>query len=142
MGSFPTIEATSLSGERRRLPGDLTEPTVVILAFHRWQQSEVDAWIEELLEAGSPYPILEVPTIGTRYRLARSFIDGGMRAGIPDAAVRERTLTVYTDVGRVLKGLGVRSTDHVVVTLVDPPGTVRAITQGTYDITSAAPFLA
>jgi len=140
--TFPTLEATSLSGRRRRLPDDLTEPTVVILAFQRWQQAEVDTWIEELRGAGCPYPILEVPTIGSRYRLARSFIDGGMRAGIPDVEVRERTLTAYTDVGRVLKSLGFPSTDHVVVTLVDPPGSVRALVQGTYGITSAAPFLA
>jgi hypothetical protein len=110
------------------VPGDLTEPTVVILAFHRWQQTEVDSWIEELQRAGCRYPILEIPTIGTRYRLARRFIDGGMRAGIPDARVRERTLTAYTDVGRVLTALGVDSTDHVVVTLVDPSGSVRALT--------------
>ena len=141
MRSFPALDATSLSGEHRRLPADLTEPTVVILAFHRWQQTEVDAWIEELQGAGCRYPILEVPTIGARYRLARSFIDGGMRAGIPDPAVRERTLTAYTDVGRVLKALGLRSTDHVVVTLIDPPGSVRALAQGTYDITTAAPFI-
>lgn len=113
----------------------------MILAFHRWQQAEVDAWIDGLQAAGCPHPVLEVPTIAGRYRLGRSFIDGGMRAGILDAAVRERTLTVYTDVGRVLETLGLRSTDHVVVVLVEPSGTVRALTQGTYDVPSAKRFL-
>jgi ribosomal protein L30/L7E len=135
------LETTSLSGDHRRLPADLTAPTVVILAFHRWQQAEVDAWIEELQEGGCPHPIVEVPTIGTRYRLARSFIDGGMRAGIQDVAIRQRTLTVYTDVRRVLKALGLRSTDHVVVALVDPSGSVRALVQGPYDLTRAGPFV-
>jgi hypothetical protein len=138
---FPPLEATSLSGRRRRLPADLTASTVIILAFHRWQQTEVDEWIAELHEAGCRFPILEVPTIGTRYRLARSFIDGGMRAGIPDVSTRECTLTVYTDVSRVLSALGLRSTDHVVVALVDPSGSVGALVQGTFDFASSAPFL-
>src|SRR5512139_1815515 len=119
-GAFPELEVTSLDGRRLRLPADLDGPTILILAFERHQQAEVDDWIEELQAAGCPYPIVEVPTIGTRYRLFRPFIDGGMRAGIPDPVVRARTLTVYTDVGRVLAGLGLRSTRHVVVALAEP----------------------
>jgi hypothetical protein len=138
---FPTLDTTSLDGRRARLPDDLDRPTIVILAFQRWQQSEVDAWMEELEALGCPYPIFEVPAIRRRYRWARSFIDGGMRAGIPDPRVRARTLTVYTDVGPMLAALGVSSTDHVVVTLVEPSGTLRALHRGPYAPRAAAPFL-
>jgi hypothetical protein len=138
---FPDLEATSLDGRRWRLPADLERLSVVILAFERHQQREVDDWIAELEALGCPHPIFEVPTIGRRYRWARSFIDGGMRAGIPDAVVRARTLTVYTDVSRVLGALGLRAIEHVVVTLVEPTGEVRALRQETYDRTAAAPFL-
>ena len=138
---FPPLDVTSLDGRRRRLPEDLEGPTVLILAFERHQQAEVDDWIEELEAAGCPYPILEVPTIGTRYRLFRPFIDGGMRAGIPDSTVRARTLTVYTDVGRVLDALGLRSTRHVVVVLAEPSGAARALVQGAFEPGAMAPFL-
>ena len=139
--SFPDLDATSLDGRRVRLPVELEGPTVVILAFQRWQQAEVDAWIEELEALGCPHPILEVPTIGRGYRWARSFIDGGMRAGIADPVVRARTLTVYTDVGRVLEALGLSTADHVVVALVEATGEVRELYQGTYEPRAAAEFL-
>jgi len=141
MVAFPDLEATALDGTRWHLPGDLERPTVLILAFQRHQQAEVDDWIEELQAAACPHPIFEVPTIGARYRLFRGFIDGGMRAGIPDATVRARTLTAYTDVGRVLDALGVRSTRHVVVALVEPSGAVRALVQGSFEPEAATAFL-
>ena len=138
MGAFPAIEATSLDGRRWRLPADLDDPTVLILAFERWQQWEVDDWIRELEALECPHPIFEVPTIGRRYRWMRSFIDGGMRAGIHDPVVRARTLTAYTDVGRVLRGLGLTATDHVVAVLVGANGSVRERYQGTFDTTVGA----
>jgi hypothetical protein len=113
----------------------------MILAFERHQQREVDEWIDELESQRCPHPIFEVPTIGRRYRWARSFIDGGMRSGIPDPVVRARTLTAYTDVSRVLGTLGLRTTEHVVVTLVEPTGEVRALHQGTSDPAAASAFL-
>jgi hypothetical protein len=127
---FPDVDVASLEGSRKHLPEDLEDASVLILAFERHQQGEVDDWISALEAAGCAYPILEVPTIGSRYRLFRPFIDGGMRAGIPDPIVRARTLTTYTDVGRVLRALGLRSTEHVVAALVEPSGEVRALVQG------------
>ena len=133
MSAFPTIEATALDGRAWRLPDDLDRTSVLILAFQRWQQSEVDDWIEELGALGCPHPIFEIPTIGRRYRWMRSFIDGGMRAGIQDPVVRARTLTAYTDVRRVLRALGVQDDQHVVVTKVSAGCAVVLRHQGTYD---------
>jgi hypothetical protein len=133
VGVFPTIEATGLDGRGWRLPADLDRTSVLILAFQRWQQTEVDGWIEELDALGCPHPLFEVPTIGRRYRWVRSFIDGGMRAGIPDPVVRARTLTAYTDVGRVLQALGLRDDQHVVAVRVDPNGDMVRPYQGTYE---------
>jgi hypothetical protein len=138
---FPTMAATSLDGRTVRLPDDLEQISVVILAFQRWQQREVDEWIEELVARGCVHPMFEVPTIGRRYRLARSFIDGGMRAGIPDPVVRARTLTTYTSVSRVLGVLELSSTSHVVVTLVGPDGEVSAMVQGAFDSADADAFV-
>lgn len=139
---FPAIAATSLDGRRWHLPDDLDRTSVVILAFQRWQQAEVDGWIDGLEAMDCPYPIFEVPTIGRGYRWARSFIDGGMRAGIPDPVVRARTLTTYTSVSRVLGALGLSSDGHVIATLVTPAGEVHALVQGVFDEAAAASFVA
>jgi len=45
--------------------------------------------------------------IQTRSRLARWFIDSGMRAGIPDPRVRERTITLYLDKPPFLEALDI-----------------------------------
>ena len=139
---FPAIAATSLEGRGWHLPGDLERISVLILAFQRWQQAEVDGWIDGLEALGCPHPIFEVPTIGRGYRWARSFIDGGMRAGIPDPVVRARTLTTYTSVPRVLGALGLSSADHVIATLVTPAGEVQVLVQGVFSAAGATSFVA
>jgi len=139
---FPPIDAISLDGRRWHLPSDLARTSVVILAFQRWQQTEVDGWIDGLERLACPHPIFEVPTIARSYRWARPFIDGGMRAGIPDRAVRARTLTTYTSVSRVLGSQGLSSDHHVIATLATPEGYVEALVQGVFSGEEAVPFLA
>jgi len=56
--------------------------------------------------------VYELPTLGRRYRLMRSFIDGGMRRGIPDAPVRSATITLYIDEGAVPNGAGCSRVEH------------------------------
>src|ERR1700693_3323588 len=48
---------------------------------------------------------------------ARWFIDGGMTRGIPDAAARARTITVYADPRKVVDNLGLAGTDTIAVLL-------------------------
>ena len=134
---FPTLVAQDLEGTVLELPAALAgDPSVVIVAFERRQQAAVDTWLPWLSELRKRAPrleVYEVPTISRRWRPARRLIDGGMRAGIPDPAVRRRTLTTYTDVGAVLEALELEGTDTIAVVVVDPGGTILWQGLGGYD---------
>ena len=61
----------------------------------------------------------DLPTIGTNYNWMRAVIDGGMKQGIPDRAQRDRTITLYLDVGWFQGQIGTAGHDSVAALLVD-----------------------
>ena len=61
---------------------------------------------------------------------ARPFIDGGMAAAIRNPVILQRTLTIYGDVNRVTRPLGIDDRSTITVLLVDRAGTVRWQAQG------------
>ena len=126
--TFPSIEGKSLAGSHYRLPDDFEgEPTLVLVAFQRHQQRDIDTWIPLALELQEEHAGLrsyEVPVIPRGYRLVSWFIDGGMRAGIPDPAVRAATVTVYTDKPQFLAELGLEDDEAVQIFLLAPDGTI------------------
>jgi hypothetical protein len=66
------------------------------------------------------------------YSLVRPFIDGGMAMAIPSPAVRERTLTVYTNVANVIAALQIRSPETITILLVDRSGQISWRSEGVY----------
>jgi hypothetical protein len=68
----------------------------------------------------------------------RSFIDGGLRAGIPDRAVRAATVTLYIDKSPFRRALGLRDEDRIYVLLVDREGRVHWRTEGAFDAKAGA----
>jgi hypothetical protein len=124
---LPRLEARDLLGAERVIPDDLPRtPVLVVLAFRREQQADVDAWVAALPGA----PVIEVPVIGRRWNAVRGFIDGGMRRGIGDEEVCARTWTVYTDVGAAMRPLGVRDQGRIAVAVSARDGAVRAFARG------------
>lgn len=125
---FPTLLGRDLEFRDRRIPDDLPgERRVVVVAFRQSHQRVVDAWISALEARGIPgLRCFEIPTIGTRWNWARNSIDRGMATGIRDLAVRERTITVYTRLGPVLRALGLRDREHVFVAALAADGTILA----------------
>ena len=107
------------------LPGG---PHVIILAFHQWHQKIVDRWTGPLEAIAEQHPgteVWEVPSMSRGYRLFRSGIDGGMRAGIPDierSASYPHRLHRPVDSG---EGTGLDTLETVHVFVVDCDGTVR-----------------
>lgn len=139
---FPALQARNLNGRTITLPAELGGArNIVLVAFRRWHQDLIDAWfpyLETLLAAHPELRAYELPMIGGLYTLARLFIDGGMAVAIPDPAVRERTLTVYTDVGRARSAPGITSTETITLLLVDRQGRVFWRNQGAYSDERAA----
>ncbi len=75
----------------------------------------------------------ELPVLSSVYGPARWFIDGGMTRGIPDAAARARTITVYTDVRKVVDNLGLAGTDTIAVLIVERSGRILASEVGGFE---------
>jgi len=94
---FPTVSGSNLQRSKFTLPQDLQgELNLVLIAFQQWQQTQVDTWIPFARQLEKDHPALryyELPTIQRLNTLARTFINEGMRAGIPDLVARERTIT-------------------------------------------------
>ncbi len=126
---FPDIPARSLSGRAYQLPHDLEgRISVLIVAFRRWHQSDVDTWVPFLQNLALRSPDLafyELATISRRYGLARRFIDGGMVAGIRNQEILERTLTTYIDLARLTEPLGIDDTESIQVYAIDANGVIR-----------------
>jgi hypothetical protein len=135
--TFPEINARSLTGRGYRLPGDLDgDRNVLVVAFKRAQQELVDGWLPALLALESRVAnlrVYEIPTISGAWSPARWLIDGGMRGGIPDPDARGRTLTSYTDVGRVLKALGLEGPETIAVVLIERSGEIVWQQHGPFD---------
>lgn len=133
---FLSLEARNLNGKRLYLPAGFGGArNVVLIAFRRWHQSLVDSWfpyLDRLMSMHQGLRAYELPLISNLYALARPFIDGGMAAAIPDPKVRERTLTVYTDVGRVTTALGIRNQSTITALLVDREGRIFWRGEGPY----------
>jgi hypothetical protein len=134
---FPQLEGRDLEGLAVSLPEGLPgHPRVAVLAFRRGQQRDVDSWLPWLARRGVAF--FEIPTIGRSWAPGRRFIDGGMKAAIPDPATRRRTITVYTDVGAVLRALDLPGTDAVALLALDSLGEVAGRVLGPFDEPRAA----
>lgn len=140
--SFPALQARNLEGVVHDLPDVFAgDPSVVVVAFERHQQREVDTWAPWLSGLRDRLPGLEVyelPAIKRRWLPARGFIDAGMRAGIPDLDTRQRTLTAYTDVGALTRALRIDSTSTIALFVVARSGKIVWSGRGAYESDAAA----
>ena len=133
---FPTVTSTNLSRRKFALPGDFEgDLNLLLIAFQRWHQRLVDTWIlfagrlEHDYEGVRYY---ELPVIQRMNVLGRSFIDGGMRAGIPDREARARTITLYLDKVAFRSALDLPGEEDIYVLLVDRQGRVLWRAQGSF----------
>ncbi len=133
---FPVVTGSNLQGKSLSLPDAFEgEWNLVFIAFQQWQQGQVDSWIpfaRQLEESQPELRYYELPTIEKRSRLARTFINEGMRAGIPDPVARERTITLYLDKTAFRKALQLPHEDDIHVLLLDRRGQVLWRTEGPF----------
>jgi hypothetical protein len=125
---FPQLRARNLEGLEVELPqGFAGDRNIVAIAFQRNHQSLVDSWVPWFDEHAATDPGLqfyELPTIGRIWAPVRNFIDGGMASAIREPVILQRTLTVYGDMNRVTRPLGIEDRSTIAVLLVDGAGNV------------------
>ena len=106
------------------------------MPFLQPQQFIVNTWMPFANELEAIFPELayyELPTIDTLPALSRTFINEGMRAGIPNAKARERTITLYIDTARFMRAIGIPTKNDVHILLVDRQGGILWRTTGSFD---------
>ena len=125
---FPRVSGSNLQRQKIELPqGFEGGQNLVLIAFQQWQQTQVDTWLRFARQLEDSHPTMryyELPTIRQLNALARTFINEGMRAGIPDPVARERTITLYVDKGAFREALQLSSEQEIQVMLVDRQGKV------------------
>jgi hypothetical protein len=133
---FPHVETANLAGRNYSLPHDFEgERNLVLIAFEREQQKDIDTWLHESLRFEQIDPglrIYELPTIARLDPFRRWFIDTGMRHGIPDRKARERTLTLYLDKNAFRQSLNIETEKQIYAMLVDRSGSVLWRTEGDF----------
>ena len=132
-GFFPQIIGIDLEGEKRPLPQSFDKKlNIVVVAFKREQQENVNGWIkvaDEILAKNSEIGFYEVPLIYKLNGFSRTFINNGMRRGIPDIKARKRTITVYTDREEFFKMMKMRE-DKIYLLVVDRDGKILQCIEG------------
>jgi hypothetical protein len=133
---FPAVTGSNLQRQKLKLPQDFQgELNLVLIAFQQWQQTQVDTWIpfaRQLEEENPGVRYYELPTIQRVNVLARTFINEGMRAGLPDPVVRERTITLYLDKDEFRQALQLPHEDDIFVLLLDGQGQVLWQVEGAF----------
>jgi hypothetical protein len=123
---LPSVEGRSLEGRAVRFPDHLRgRAAVLLVAYRRGTQADVDLWTALLDRKAPSVPWYELPTIASPlWRPLQGWIDGGMRRGVPQPRWG-RVVTLYDDAPTLAGFLGDHGglTTHVV--LLDPSGRVR-----------------
>jgi hypothetical protein len=133
---FPQIVGIDLEGAKHQLPNSFNKKlNIVVVAFKREQQEQVNSWIKvaDKITAKNPnVDFFEVPLIYELNMFSRSFINNGMRRGIPDAKARKRTITVYTNRDEFFKVMKMQE-DQIYTLLLNKNGKILWRTQGVAD---------
>lgn len=125
---FPKIEATTLSGKAITLPAYVQgKQALVVVAFRRQAQGKIDSWRKPFMEKytdSENYTFLEIPMIGSGWKLASGWIDNGMRSGVP-RFLHNNVATYYGPLQAYFKALGIADKSDAYVFLLSTEGNIR-----------------
>ncbi|MFL7891937.1 MAG: hypothetical protein ACK2UE_06695 [Anaerolineales bacterium] len=125
---FPIVSGYNLNREELEFPTDFAgEFNLVIVPFKQYQQNIVNTWIpiaQQLEQVHPGFIYYELPTIYEMPSFSRTFINEGMRVGIPDRKARERTITLYLDKEIFKSALDIGTEDEIYLFLVDTAGQI------------------
>ncbi len=125
--AFPRLSARNLLRQDVQLPGDFAAASrnLVMVAFSRKQQEEVDSWSGPLGALKSEVKQLEswqATLMGDIASALRSLIEAAMRGIIKDDEVRKRYLLLYGEKPPMLANLGNPREDQILILLLDGSG--------------------
>jgi hypothetical protein len=133
---FPEVIGANLLRQKISLPDDLQgELNILFIAFQQWHQAWVDSWVPTARQLEQAFPgvqFYELPVIWKMNRFSQTFINEGMRAGIPNQTTRQKTITLYTDKGAFRQALDLPNEETIYVLVVDRQGSVLWRTEGAY----------
>ena len=125
---LPTVEGKNLARQKMTFPEDFAgEINLVFIAFLRYHQDVIDTWVPFVAETAAEYPQMayyEFPTLSRGNPVYRTFLNEGMRAGIPSEATRARTITLYLEKAAFRKALEIPNENSVWIYLFNRAGEV------------------
>lgn len=125
---FPVIEGISLSGNKVKFPDVLIgKPSVLAVAFKQKAQLCINSWADEFFPRygiNKNVHYYEIPMLGGQWTMARNWIDGGMRGGVPKP-LHDYTVTYYGPLRSYYKSLGVSSKGDCYMYVLDNNGIVK-----------------
>jgi hypothetical protein len=142
---FPVVSGFNLNRQEFEFPRDFGgDYNLVIVPFQQYQQQIVNTWIPFAQEIEASFPgfiYYELPTIYEMPVLSRTFLNEGMRAGIPDQTARERTITLYLNKETFKAALDIPTENDIYLLLVNRDGEILWRTTGRYTVEKANDLL-
>lgn len=120
-----SVTGESLAGEQVAIPEDFAgEHTVLFFGYKQDSQFDIDRWLIGLDMTQTKVAAYEIPTIqGMAPRMFSTFIDDGMRKGIPKP-LWEGVITVYADGDKVQRFTGNQNPNNARVMLLNESGVI------------------
>ena len=133
---LPTVKGSNLLRQKMVFPKDFAgDVNLVFIAFLRRHQDLIDEWVPFVEKLAIEHPELhyyEFPTLPRRGPIYRTFLNEGMRAGIPNKATRARTITLYLNKSAFRKALDIDNEQNMWLYLFDRSGKVFWRTAGRF----------
>ena len=130
---FPKIEGELLSTKAISLPGHCKgKVAVLIVAFKRGSQPQIDSWTKPLLKEFSmhdDFRFIEIPMISNFYSWMSNYIDNGMRKGIVPS-MHKNVMTYYGPLNDYFTYFGVDDKKLCYVFLIDREGIIQFMAKG------------
>ncbi len=122
---FPSVTGESLDNEEYIIPNDFQNSKVVLLlGYKQDSQFDIDRWLIGLDMTETKIKVYELPTIqGLFPRMFQTFIDEGMRSGIPKE-IWGGVITIYKGGSTVQEFTGNENPNNARVILLDSNGKV------------------
>ncbi|NOU60921.1 hypothetical protein [Marinifilum caeruleilacunae] len=130
---FPTIEGELLSSKEIRLPDHCKgKISLLIVAFKRGTQPQIDTWTKPVMKEFSMYEdfrFIEIPMISNFYSWISNYIDNGMRKGIVPS-MHKNVMTYYGPLSDYYKYFDVDDKKQCYVFLLNREGKIEFMSKG------------